>query len=55
MRLSNNIMYQNSLDSILSGQEKLVDSQLRVNTQKKVLTAADDPAAMAQANLITKN
>ncbi|MCF6457026.1 flagellar hook-associated protein FlgL [Pseudoalteromonas sp. MMG024] len=54
MRLSNNIMYQNSLDSILSGQEKLVDSQLRVNTQKKVLTAADDPAAMAQANLITK-
>jgi flagellar hook-associated protein 3 FlgL len=54
MRLSNNLIYQNSIDSVLSGQEKLVDSQLRVSSQKKYLSAAENPAAIKQADMLSK-
>jgi flagellar hook-associated protein 3 FlgL len=54
MRLSNNLIYQNSIDSVLNGQEKLVDSQLRVSSQKKYLSAAEDPAAIKQADMLSK-
>jgi len=53
MRLSNNLMYQNSLNSILNNQQNVNKAQEQVNTQKKVLTASDDPAATARALLYT--
>ncbi|MDN3378222.1 MULTISPECIES: flagellar hook-associated protein FlgL [unclassified Pseudoalteromonas] len=53
MRLSNNLMYQNGLNSILNGQSGVSKAQEQVNTQKKVLSASDDPAATARALLYT--
>ncbi len=53
MRLSNNLMYQNGLNSILNGQQNVNKAQEQVNTQKRVLTASDDPAATARAMLYT--
>jgi len=53
MRLSNNLMYQNSLNSILNNQQNVSKAQEQVNTQKRVLTASDDPAATARALLYT--
>eukprot|EP01093_Parvamoeba_rugata_P011433 TRINITY_DN3141_c0_g1_i1.p1 TRINITY_DN3141_c0_g1~~TRINITY_DN3141_c0_g1_i1.p1 ORF type:complete len:411 (-),score=108.87 TRINITY_DN3141_c0_g1_i1:204-1436(-) len=53
MRLSNNQMYQNSLNSILNNQQNVNKAQEQVNTQKRVLTAADDPSATARALLYT--
>ncbi|MDQ2043044.1 flagellar hook-associated protein FlgL [Pseudoalteromonas sp. 20-92] len=49
MRLSNNLMYQNSLNSILNNQQSVNKAQEQVNTQKRVLTASDDPSASARA------
>ncbi|MCQ8877385.1 flagellar hook-associated protein FlgL [Pseudoalteromonas shioyasakiensis] len=51
MRLSNNLIYQNGLSSILNSQSAVSKAQEQVNTQKRVLTAADDPSAMASALL----
>jgi len=49
MRLSNNLMYQSSLNSILNNQQNVSKAQEQVNTQKRVLTASDDPAAASRA------
>ncbi|WP_462165239.1 flagellar hook-associated protein FlgL, partial [Pseudoalteromonas xiamenensis] len=51
MRLSNNMMYQNSLSSILNNQSEVNKASMQVNTQKRVLSASDDPSATAQAML----
>ncbi|BBN81074.1 flagellar hook-associated protein FlgL [Pseudoalteromonas sp. A25] len=51
MRLSNNLMYKNSLASILDNQKEVNKAQQQVSTQKRVLTASDDPSAMARALL----
>ncbi|WP_404338855.1 flagellar hook-associated protein FlgL [Pseudoalteromonas mariniglutinosa] len=53
MRLSNNLMFQNNLNSILNGQQNVNKAQQQINTQKRVLTAADDPSATARALLYT--
>ena len=45
MRISNNMMYKNNLNSILNSQQNVNKAQEQVNTQKRVLTAADDPYA----------
>lgn len=49
MRLSNNLLYQTSLNSILNNQQNVNKAQEQVNTQKRVLTASDDPAAASRA------
>lgn len=54
MRLSNNLIYSNSITGMLNSQAKLAHSQEQVNTQKRVLTASDDPAAVAQAQLFSQ-
>ena len=51
MRISNNMMYKNNLNSILNSQQNVNKAQEQVNTQKRVLTAADDPSATARALL----
>ncbi|MFC3031846.1 flagellar hook-associated protein FlgL [Pseudoalteromonas fenneropenaei] len=51
MRLSNNMMYQNSLSSILNNQSEVNKASMQVNTQKRVLSASDDPSATARAML----
>ena len=51
MRISNNMMYKNNLNSILNSQQNVSKAQEQVNTQKRVLTAADDPSATARALL----
>ncbi|QTL34210.1 flagellar hook-associated protein FlgL [Pseudoalteromonas viridis] len=53
MRLSQNMMYQNNLNSILDNQQEVNKAMQQVNTQKRVLTASDDPSAMARALLYT--
>ncbi|MEC8225242.1 MAG: flagellar hook-associated protein FlgL, partial [Pseudomonadota bacterium] len=53
MRISNNMMYKNNLNSILNSQQNVNKAQEQVNTQKRVLTAADDPSATARALLYT--
>lgn len=53
MRLSNNLMYQSSLNSILNNQQNVSKAQEQVNTQRRVLTASDDPAATSRALLYT--
>ncbi|KPH63880.1 flagellar hook-associated protein FlgL [Pseudoalteromonas sp. NEC-BIFX-2020_002] len=53
MRLSNNLMYQSSVNSILKNQQNVNKAQEQVNTQKRVLTASDDPSATARALLYT--
>ncbi|AIY64941.1 flagellar hook-associated protein FlgL [Pseudoalteromonas piratica] len=54
MRLSNNIMYQNNLDKILENQQKVAVAQEKVSTQTRILTPSDDPAASAQALLLSE-
>ncbi|WP_217874743.1 flagellar hook-associated protein FlgL [Pseudoalteromonas shioyasakiensis] len=51
MRISNNMMYKNNLNSILNSQQNVNKAQEQVNTQKRVLTAAEDPSATARALL----
>lgn len=51
MRLSNNLMHKTNLNSILSNQQEVNKAQQQVNTQKRVLTASDDPSATARALL----
>ena len=51
MRISNNMMYKNNLNSILNSQQNVNKAQEQVNTQERVLTAADDPSATARALL----
>lgn len=53
MRLSNNLMYQNSINKILQNQNGVNKAHEQVNTQKRVLTSSDDPAATARALLYT--
>ncbi|WP_125720723.1 flagellar hook-associated protein FlgL [Pseudoalteromonas rubra] len=53
MRLSQNMMYQNNLNSILDNQQEVNKAMQQVNTQKRVITASDDPSAMARALLYT--
>jgi flagellar hook-associated protein 3 FlgL len=53
MRLSNNLMYQNNLSSILDNQSEVNKAMQQVTTQKKVLSASDDPSATARAILYT--
>lgn len=54
MRLSNNIMYQNNLDKILDNQQKVAIAQEKVSTQTRILSPSDDPAATAQALLLSE-
>ncbi|MCO6354908.1 flagellar hook-associated protein 3 [Pseudoalteromonas shioyasakiensis] len=53
MRISNNMMYKNNLNSILNSQQNVNKAQEQVSTQKRVLTSSDDPSAMARAQLLT--
>lgn len=49
LRLSTAGMHQQSLAAMLAQQSKVSRSQLELTTQKKLITAADDPSGMAQA------
>jgi flagellar hook-associated protein 3 FlgL len=49
MRTTFNMKYAQSLDSIISTQDKLQTASLMINKQTKILTAADDPAGAARA------
>lgn len=49
LRLSTNGMHQQSLAAMLAQQANVSRSQLELTTQKKLITAADDPSGMAQA------
>ncbi|MCF6440329.1 flagellar hook-associated protein FlgL [Pseudoalteromonas luteoviolacea] len=51
MRLSHNMIFKNNLNSILNSQQEVNNSMKQVNTQKRVLTASDDPSAMARSLL----
>ncbi|MBQ4810488.1 flagellar hook-associated protein 3 [Pseudoalteromonas luteoviolacea] len=51
MRLSHNMIFKNNLNSILNSQQEVNKSMQQVNTQKRVLTASDDPSAMARSLL----
>jgi flagellar hook-associated protein 3 FlgL len=51
MRLSNNLMHKTNLNSILSNQQEVNKAQQQVNTQKRILTASDDPSATSRALL----
>lgn len=51
MRLSHNMIYKNNLNSILNNQQEVNKAQQQVTTQKRVLSASDDPSAMARALL----
>ncbi|MCF2859355.1 flagellar hook-associated protein FlgL [Pseudoalteromonas sp. SMS1] len=51
MRLSHNMIFRNNLDSILNSQQEVNKSMKQVTTQKRVLTASDDPSAMARSLL----
>jgi flagellar hook-associated protein 3 FlgL len=53
MRLSHNMIYKNNLNSILNNQQEVNKAQQQVTTQKRVLSASDDPSAMARALLYT--
>ncbi|CCQ09764.1 Flagellar hook-associated protein FlgL [Pseudoalteromonas luteoviolacea B = ATCC 29581] len=53
MRLSNNLMYQTNLNSILDNQSEVNKAMHQVTTQKKVLSASDEPSATARAMLYT--
>ncbi len=53
MRLSNNLIYQNGINTILENQSNVSRAQEQVNTQKRVLSAADDPSAVTRAMLYT--
>ena len=45
MRLSNNLMYQNSINKILQNQNGVANAQERVNTGQKYLSTSEAPAA----------
>ncbi|RVT45407.1 flagellar hook-associated protein 3 [Rheinheimera sediminis] len=49
MRTTFNMQYSQSLDSILSTQDKLQTASLMLSKQTKILTAADDPSGSARA------
>lgn len=49
MRVSTSQLFQQGLQTIQKQQVDIADSQLRVATGKRILRAADDPAAAAQA------
>jgi flagellar hook-associated protein 3 FlgL len=49
LRLSTMGMHQQSLSAMLTQQANVSRSQLELTTQKKLITAADDPSGMAQA------
>ncbi|MFY8272925.1 flagellar hook-associated protein FlgL [Pseudoalteromonas sp. SSDWG2] len=51
MRLSNNQIFQKGLNSILESQSKVSRAQEQINSQRKVLTASDDPSAITRAIL----
>ncbi|AOT07441.1 flagellar hook-associated protein FlgL [Pseudoalteromonas luteoviolacea] len=51
MRLSHNMIFKNNLNSILNSQQEVNKSMNQVNTQKRVLSASDDPSAMARSLL----
>ena len=53
MRLSNNLMYQNSVNKILEGQQGVANAQERVTTGKKHLSTSESPSAYSQAALYT--
>lgn len=53
MRLSNNLMYQNSVNKILEGQQGVANAQERVTTGKKYLSTSESPSAYSQAALYT--
>ncbi len=48
MRVTQNMLYQNSLSAILRNQEKVLDYQNQVNTQKRVNQASDGPLDMSR-------
>ena len=47
MRISTGQMYQNALKHLLDQQAQLARTQQQISTGKRVMTPADDPAAMA--------
>ena len=51
MRLSHNMIFKNNLSSILNNQQEVNKAQEQITTQKRVLSASDDPSAMARAML----
>ncbi|MBE0351615.1 flagellar hook-associated protein FlgL [Pseudoalteromonas lipolytica] len=51
MRLSNNLMYQGSINKILDGQQGVANAQERVTTGKKYLSTSESPSAYSQASL----
>ena len=51
MRLSNNLIYQSSINKILDGQQGVANAQERVNTGQKYLTTSEAPADISQAML----
>ena len=53
MRLSNNLLYQNSVNKMLDGQQGVANAQERVTTGKKYLSTAESPSAYSQAALFT--
>jgi flagellar hook-associated protein 3 FlgL len=53
MRLSNNLMYQSSVNKILEGQQGVANAQERVTTGKKYLSTSESPSAYSQAALYT--
>jgi flagellar hook-associated protein 3 FlgL len=53
MRLSNNLMYQGSINKILDGQQGVANAQERVTTGKKYLSTSESPSAYSQAALYT--
>jgi flagellar hook-associated protein 3 FlgL len=53
MRLSNNLMYQNSINNILKNQQGVASAQERVTTGEKYLTTSEAPAAVSQGMLYT--
>ncbi|MBH0092114.1 flagellar hook-associated protein FlgL [Pseudoalteromonas sp. SCQQ13] len=53
MRLSNNLMYQNSINKILQNQNGVANAQERVNTGQKYLSTSEAPADISQAMLYT--
>jgi flagellar hook-associated protein 3 FlgL len=53
MRLSNNLIYQGSINSILDGQVNVADAQERITSGQKYLTISEAPSEIAQAMLYT--
>lgn len=51
MRLSNNLMYQTSINKILENQQGVANAQERVTTGQKYLTTSENAAAYSQAAL----